>query len=72
MRRSRGLGDVYKRQVVDKTGTILFRKSLPEYILGRPLVHNGLVYTVAYNVLTKKHSILTIDSSYTFNFDILF
>ena len=58
--------------VVDKTGTILFRKSLPEYILGRPLVHNGLVYTVAYNVLTKKHSILTIDSSYTFNFDILF
>ena len=58
--------------VVDKTGTILFRKSLPEYILGRPLVHNGLVYTLAYNVLTKQHSILTIDSSYTFNFDILF
>ena len=58
--------------VVDKTGTILFRKSLPEYILGRPLVHNGLVYTVAYNVLTKKHSILTIDSSYAFNFDVLF
>ena len=58
--------------VVDKTGTILFRKSLPEYILGRPLVHNELVYTVAYNVLTKKHSILTINSSYTFNFDILF
>jgi hypothetical protein len=58
--------------VVDKTGTILFRKSLPEYILGRPLVHNGLVYTIAYNVLTKKHSILTIDSSYAFNFDILF
>ena len=58
--------------VVDKTGTILFRKSLPEYILGRPIVHNERVYTVAYNVLTKKHSILTIDSSYTFNFDILF
>ena len=58
--------------VVDKTGTILFRKSLPEYILGRPIVHNELVYTVAYNVLTKKHSILTINSSYTFNFDILF
>ena len=58
--------------VVDKTGTILFRKSLPEYILGRPIVHNELVYTIAYNVLTKKHSILTIDSSYTFNFDTLF
>ena len=58
--------------VVDKTGTILFRKSLPEYILGRPLVDNGIVYTVAYNVLTKKHSILTIDSNYTLSFDVLF
>jgi hypothetical protein len=58
--------------IVDRTGTILFRKSLPEYILGRPIVHNGLVYTVAYNVLTKKHSILTINSSYTFNFDEIF
>jgi hypothetical protein len=54
--------------VVDKTGSILFRKNLPEYILGRPVVHENLIHTIAYNVLTKKHSILTIDNSYVFNF----
>ena len=54
--------------VVDKTGAILFRKNLLEYILGRPIVHEGLIHTIAYNVITKKHSVLTVDSNYTLNF----
>lgn len=58
--------------IVSKTGEILFRKDLPEYILGRPIVHNNLIHTVAYNVISKKHFILTIDQSYELNFIELF
>jgi hypothetical protein len=57
---------------VDKTGTVVFRKSLPEYILGRPIEHTGVVYTLAYQVITQTHYLMTLDKDYNINFEVLF
>jgi hypothetical protein len=57
---------------VDKTGTVIFRKSLPEYILGRPIEYNGLVYTLAYQVVTHTHCLMILDTAYDINFKVLF
>ena len=58
--------------VVDKTGNILLRKNLSGYILGRPIVHNDLVYSLAYCIETKQHCMFTIDKDYKINLEILF
>lgn len=57
---------------IDKTGTIVFRKSFPEYILGRPIEYNELVYTLAYQVITQEHCLVTLDKDYNINFKVLF
>jgi hypothetical protein len=57
---------------IDKTGTIIFRKSFPEYILGRPVEYNGLIYTLAYQVVTQAHCLITLDKDYNINFEVLF
>ena len=56
---------------IDKTGNIVFRKSLPEYILGRPIAYNDLVYTLAYHVVTHAHYLLAIDKIYNMTFELL-
>ena len=58
--------------VVDKTGNILFRKNLSDYILGRPIVHNDLVYSLAYNIQSKQHCMFTMNKDYTINLETLF
>jgi hypothetical protein len=57
---------------VDKTGTVVFRKSLPKYILGRPIEYNGLIYTLAYQVVTQTHCLMILDTAYDINFKVLF
>jgi hypothetical protein len=57
---------------IDKTGTVIFRKSFPEYILGRPIEYNGLLYTLAYQVVTQEHCLVTLDQDYNINFKVLF
>lgn len=56
---------------IDKTGNIVFRKSLPEYIVGRPIEYNGLVYTLAYQVVSQTHCLMTLDKDYNINFKVL-
>jgi hypothetical protein len=58
--------------VVDRQGTIVFRKNLPNYVLGRPVVHNNSIYTIAYEIKTKTHYMLCIDSKFVIGFDLLF
>lgn len=57
---------------VDKTGTVVFRKSLPEYILGRPIEYNSILYTLAYQVVTQEHCLVTLDKDYNITFEVLF
>jgi hypothetical protein len=57
---------------IDKTGAIIFKKSFPEYILGRPIEYNGLLYTLAYQVVTQQHCLVTLDKDYNINFKVLF
>jgi hypothetical protein len=57
---------------VNKTGNVVFRKSFPEYILGRPIEYNGTLYTLAYQVLTQEHCLVTLDKDYNINFEVLF
>lgn len=54
--------------VVNINGDVVFRASYPEFILGRPLVHKGLIYTMAYNVVSKDHYIVTMNSQFQIDF----
>jgi hypothetical protein len=54
--------------VINKNGDVVFRTSYPDFIIGRPLVHKGLVYTLAYNVYSKDHYILTMNSQFHIDF----
>jgi len=58
--------------IIDTNGNIIFRKSLREYVLGRPVLHNNKVCTLAYNLKNKKHSLFTLDENFEINFEILF
>lgn len=50
--------------VVDKTGKILFEKTMPEYILGRPLAFEGKIYTLAHQVETNHLFMFTLDENF--------
>ena len=58
--------------VVSQQGNIVFRKNLPNYVLGRPLVHDNLIYTMAYEIETKTHYMLCMDSEFVIGFEFLF
>jgi hypothetical protein len=58
--------------VINSNGDIVFNTSYPEYILGRPIVHMDLVYTMAYNVATKEHFIFTMDKLFNITFKYIF
>jgi hypothetical protein len=51
--------------VVDKLGNIKFRKQMQEYILGRPIVYNSKIVSMAYKIQTKEHFLFTLDADYT-------
>lgn len=48
--------------VIDKQGNILSRKELPDYVLGRPILHNNNIKTLAYNLKDKESYVLSLDS----------
>ena len=54
--------------VVNKHGEILFNHLYTEYIIGRPLIHKGIIYSLAYHITTGTHYLFTMDNSYTVNF----
>ena len=54
--------------VINKHGEVVFRKEYKDFILGRPIVHNDLVYTMAYNIQSKDHYIVTMDNQFHIDF----
>jgi hypothetical protein len=58
--------------IVDKTGSILLRKNLSDHVLGRPVIYEDLVHALAYNIHTRKHYMLTIDSKFEIRLAVLF
>jgi len=58
--------------IIDKRGKIIFNCVFNDYILGRPLVHNNLVYAIAYNVYSKGHYIITMDKQFNISFNHVF
>lgn len=57
---------------ININGDIIFRKPLRNYLLGRPVLHENKVCTIAYHLERKDHSLLTIDRNYHINLEILF
>lgn len=51
--------------VVDKEGNILFRKQMPAYIIGRPILYNTCITSLAYKIETKEHFLFKLDANYT-------
>lgn len=54
--------------IVDKEGNIVYKKNFPEYIIGRPLVHDSAIWSMAYHIETKTHYIFRLDK----NFDVTY
>jgi len=59
-------------KVIDKHGKIIFDCVFNDYILGRPLVHNNLVHSIAYNIYSKSHYIITMDKQFNISFNHVF
>jgi hypothetical protein len=51
--------------VVDKEGNILFRKQMPAYIIGRPILYKNCITSLAYKIETKEHFLFKLDANYT-------
>jgi hypothetical protein len=51
--------------IVDKLGNIKFRKQMNEYILGRPILYDSKIVSMAYKIKTKEHFLFTLDANYT-------
>lgn len=49
---------------VDKSGNIIFKKLINDYILGRPVVSNNRVKTIAYHIETKQHFLFSLTASF--------
>jgi hypothetical protein len=50
--------------IVNKQGNIVYKKNFPEYIIGRPLVHNDVIWSMAYHIETKTHYMFTLDKDF--------
>jgi hypothetical protein len=57
---------------VDKTGKILYNQSFPEYILGRPIVHDGVVHTIAYHIESKAHYMFRLFDNFDTTYERIF
>lgn len=49
---------------VDKKGNILFKKTMSDYILGRPLLFDNKISTLAHHVITNKLFMFTLDKDF--------
>lgn len=58
--------------VLDVMGNILFNKVYDEYIIGRPIIHNDIVHSLAYHLSSKTHYLFTMDNEYKIEFTFLF
>lgn len=54
--------------VINSQGEVVFRREYKDFILGRPLVHKDLIYTLAYNVYSKDHYLVTMDKQFYIDF----
>lgn len=48
--------------VINKQGQIIHQKYMSEYLLGRPVIHNGSLMTMAHNLSTQENQLLFLDS----------
>jgi len=47
--------------IIDKEGTIIKRETNNNLLLGRPIIHNNKIKTIAHNLITNENYIITID-----------
>lgn len=57
---------------VNTKGEIVFRKSMKEYVIGRPVIYKDKVCSIAYKISSKEHMLLTVNKDFTVNLDLLF
>lgn len=54
--------------VLDKEGNNIHRQYYSNYVLGRPIMHQGRVWTIAYEIETKKQFLFALNSSFVAEF----
>jgi hypothetical protein len=54
--------------VVDKEGNIIHRQYYSDYVLGRPIMYRGRVWTIAYEIETKKQFLFALNGSFVAEF----
>jgi hypothetical protein len=54
---------------IDISGKIKYKQHLPEFILGRPVLYQNKVFTIAYNISSKEHFLFSLDSNYRINME---
>jgi hypothetical protein len=54
--------------VVDKEGNIIYSQYYRNYVLGRPIIYQGRVWTIAYEIETKKQFLFALGSSFVAEF----
>jgi len=54
---------------VDKQGNVVYKQIIPEYIIGRPLIHNDVIHSIAYHIETKKHYIFMLDKDFNVTYN---
>jgi hypothetical protein len=54
--------------VLDKEGNTIHRQYYRDYVLGRPIVYQGRVWTIAYEIKTKQQFLFALDSSFVAEF----
>jgi hypothetical protein len=48
--------------VINKQGEIIHKQYMSEYLLGRPIIHNGSLMTMAHNMSTQESQLMLLDS----------
>ena len=48
--------------VINKQGQLVHKQYMSEYLLGRPVIHNGSLMTMAHNLSTQESQLLLLDS----------
>lgn len=54
--------------VFDKEGNQIHRQYYNDYVLGRPIEYQGRIWTIAYEIETKKQFLFALDSSFVAEF----
>jgi hypothetical protein len=54
--------------VLDKNGNSIYQQYYKDYVLGRPIKHQGRLWTIAYEIQTKKQFLFALGSDFTAEF----